>query len=102
MRTRTLFAEAWRSLAANASTTLAATMTVLIAMFILGLSIGLGSWALSWSNHVKQQLVVHAYFCTELSCGKAATKAQEENFANAVGRIPQVKSVKFLSKAEAL
>ena len=102
MRTRTLFAEAWRSLAANASTTLAATMTVLIAMFILGLSIGLGSWALSWSNHVKQQLVVHAYFCTELSCEKAATKAQEENFANAVGRIPQVKSVEFISKTEAL
>jgi cell division transport system permease protein len=102
MRTRTLFAEAWRSLAANASTTLAATMTVLIAMFILGLSIGLGSWALSWSNHVKKQLVVHAYFCTELSCGKAATKAQEENFANAVSRIQEVKSVKFISKAEAL
>ena len=57
-------------------------MTVLIAMFILGLSIGLGTWALSWSNHVKQQLVVHAYFCTQLSCGKDATRAQENKIAN--------------------
>jgi len=104
MRTRTLVAEAWRSLAANASTTLAATMTVLIAMFILGLSIGLGSWALSWSNHVKKQLVVHVYLCTQLSCGKAATPAQEAAVRNAIGpsSIPQVKSVKFISKAAAL
>ena len=104
MRTRTLVAEAWRSLAANASTTIAATMTVLIAMFILGLSIGLGTWALSWSNHVKKQLVVHVYFCTQLSCGKDATSAQEERVANLISpsKIPEVKSVKFISKAEAL
>ena len=104
MRFRTLVAEAWRSLAANASTTIAATMTVLIAMFILGLSIGLGSWALSWSNHVKKELVVHVYFCTQLSCGKDATRAQEEKIGNRISpaNIPEVKSVKFVSKAEAL
>ena len=104
MRFRTLVAEAWRSLAANASTTIAATMTVLIAMFILGLSIGLGSWVLSWSNHVKKELVVHVYFCTQLSCGKDATRAQEERVGNLISpaSIPQVKSVKFVSKAEAL
>jgi cell division transport system permease protein len=103
MRTRTLVAEAWRSLAANASTTIAATMTVLIAMFILGLSIGLGSWVLSWSNHVKKELVVHVYFCTELSCGQNVTKAQEEKIANLLSpsSIPQIKSVRFVSKAEA-
>jgi cell division transport system permease protein len=104
MRTRTLVAEAWRSLAGNASTTIAATMTVLIAMFILGLSIGLGSWAISWSNHVKQQLVVHVYFCTQLSCGKDATQAQEERIGNLISpsNLPQVKSVKFVSRADAL
>ena len=101
MRFRTVTAEAWRSLAANASTTLAATLTVLIAMFILGLSIGLGTWALSWSNHVKKELVVHAYFCTDLSCGKAATAAEENRVGNAISRIPQVKSIKFISKAQA-
>jgi cell division transport system permease protein len=103
MRTRTLVAEAWRSLAANASTTIAATMTVLIAMFILGLSIGLGSWVLSWSNHVKKELVVHVYFCTQLSCGKDVTKAQEEKVGNLISpsNIPQIKSVRFVSKVEA-
>src|SRR5207302_3293492 len=101
VRSRTLIAEAWRSLAANASTTVAATMTVLIAMFILGLSIGLGTWALSWSNHVKKELVVHVYFCTTLSCGHNATKAQEESVGNMLGSIAEVKSVNFVSKAEA-
>jgi len=104
MRFRTLVAEAWRSLASNASTTIAATMTVLIAMFILGLSIGLGTWAISWSNHVKHELVVDAYMCTELSCGKDATRAQENKLANLLTpeRIPQIKSVKFIPKAQAL
>ena len=104
MRTRTLVAEAWRSLAANASTTIAATMTVLIAMFILGLSIGLGSWALSWSNHVKKELVVHVYFCTQLSCGKDATAAQKERIGNLISpsNMPEVKSIRFVPKSEAL
>jgi cell division transport system permease protein len=104
MRFRTLVSEAWRSLAANASTTVAATMTVLIAMFILGLSIGLGTWAISWSNHVKKELVVHAYMCTQLSCGKDATHAQENELANLItpSRIPQIASVKYVSKGEAL
>ena len=104
MRTRTLVSEAWRSLAANASTTIAATMTVLIAMFILGLSIGLGSWALSWSNHVKKELVVHVYFCTQLSCGKDATAAQKEKIGNLISpsNMREVKSIRFVSKAEAL
>src|SRR5262249_28724823 len=69
MRLRTVAGEAWRSLAANASTTVAATMTVLIAMVILGLSIGLGSWVLSWSDHVKKGLVVNVYFCTRIDGG---------------------------------
>ena len=103
MRFRVLVGEAWRSLAANASTTIAATMTVLIAMFILGLSIGLGTWAISWSNHVKKELVVHVYFCVPLSCdGKSATPKQEEAIGNFITKIPQVKSAKFVSKAQAL
>ena len=101
MRFRTLTAEAWRSLAANASTTIAATMTVLNATFILGLSIGLGTWALSWSNHVKKELVVHVYFCTTLSCGHNATQEEENAVGNMLANISQIKSVNFVSKAEA-
>ena len=44
MRFRLLVSEAWRSLGANLSTTVAATMTVLIGMFLLGLFIALGTW----------------------------------------------------------
>ena len=61
-RFKLLVSEAWRSLGANASTTIAATMTVLIGMFLLGLFIALGTWTVSWSNHVKKQLVVKVYF----------------------------------------
>ena len=56
-----IFGESWRSLSANVSTTVAATMTVLIGMFLLGLFIALGSWVVSWSNHVKRELRVKVY-----------------------------------------
>jgi cell division transport system permease protein len=62
MRARLLFSESLRSLGANLSTTVAATMTVLIGMFLLGLFIALGSWVISWTNHVKKDLVVNVYF----------------------------------------
>jgi cell division transport system permease protein len=104
MRFRTLVSEAWRSLVANASTTIAATMTVLIAMFILGLFILAFSWAHDYSNNLKKQLVVKVFFCTELTCGRDATKAQEETIGNLISpaNMPEVKSLKFVSKAEAL
>src|SRR6202035_3858119 len=56
VRLRLLVSEAWRSLAATMSTTFAAMMTVLIGMFLLGLLIAFGTWAISWSNHVKREL----------------------------------------------
>jgi cell division transport system permease protein len=104
MRFKVLAAEAWRSLAANASTTIAATMTVLIGMFLLGLSIGLGTWVLSWSNQVKKELVVHVYFCRALTCGYDASKAEENRIGNMLGNMPEVKpgGVKFISKEQAL
>ena len=49
-RTRLLFSEAWSSITANISTTVAATMTVLIGMFLLGLFIALGAWMLQYSS----------------------------------------------------
>ena len=45
MKLRVVVAEAWRSLTASLSTTLAAALTVLIGMFLVGLLIGLGTWA---------------------------------------------------------
>ena len=57
-RFKLLLSEAVRSLFANVSTTAAATMTVLIGMFLLGFLIGLSTWAFSLSNHYKRELVV--------------------------------------------
>ena len=61
-RFKLVFSEAVRSIGANLSTSIAATMTVLIGMFLLGLSIALGSWVVSWSNHVKSELQVKVFF----------------------------------------
>ena len=52
-------------------------MTVLIGMFLLGLLIALGTWTVSWSNHVKRELVVKIDFKTNADKGGPATKGQE-------------------------
>jgi cell division transport system permease protein len=101
-RFRTIVAEAVRSLGANLSTTFAATTTVLIGMFMLGLVVGLGSWALSLSDHYKKQLLVNVYFCTDLRCGSEATPKQINTVHNALIDMKQVKSVRFVSKQQAL
>jgi cell division transport system permease protein len=94
-RVRLLFSEAWSSISQNISTTFAATMTVLIGMFLLGLFIALGTWVLSWSNHVKKELQVKVYFTS------AATQAQEYAVAFDLRKDSQIKSVVFVSKAKA-
>jgi len=95
-RFRLLVSEAWRSLGANISTTVAATLTVLIGMFLLGLFIALGTWTLSWSNHVKNELIVKVNF------KQHATPAQESSVARMLNQSPLVKpgGVTFVSKAE--
>jgi cell division transport system permease protein len=97
-RGKLLLAEAWRSLGANLSTTVAATMTVLIGMFLLGLFIALGTWTVSWSNHVKSELVVKINFAD------AATKQQKSDYARRLAESPFVKvnGVRYVSKEEAL
>jgi cell division transport system permease protein len=102
MRIRLLFSEALRSIGANASTTVAATMTVLIGMFLLGLSVALGTWMLSWSDYAQKKLLVKVYFCTPLTCGSEATDAQIDAVRTRLLGMPEVKSVKFVSKEEAL
>ena len=51
MRLRTVVAEAWRSLTASLSTTLAAALTVLIGMFLVGLLIAFWTFADSWRQY---------------------------------------------------
>ena len=72
-RLKLLFAEAIRSLGANVSTTVAATMTVLIGMFLLGFLIGLATWGFSVSNHYKRELVVKVFFARDATNKDIAT-----------------------------
>ena len=104
MRLRLILSEAWRSLGANISTTFAAAVTVLVGMFLLGLFIALGTWTLSWSDHVKNQLIVKVQFNTSSDAGGQATRAQESAVVNKLTTSPYVKDggVKFVSKEKAL
>jgi cell division transport system permease protein len=102
MRLRLLFSEALRSVTANLSTTVAATMTVLIGMFLLGLFIALGTWVLSWSDQAQRKLLVKAYFCTPLTCSRESTPQQINSARVLLGRMPEVKEVRFVSKEDAL
>ena len=100
-RFKLLLSEAVRSLGANLSTTIAATMTELIGMFLLGLFIALGTWVVSWSNHVKKELLVKVYFCTPVSCGRYETHSQYNALRAKLLAMPQVKSVTFVSREQA-
>ena len=94
-RVRLLFSEAWSSISANISTTFAATMTVLIGMFLLGLFIALGTWVLSWSDHVKKELQVKVYFAP------GTTDKQEYAVRQELLKDTRVKKVVFVSKEQA-
>jgi cell division transport system permease protein len=102
MRLRMIGSEALRSITANLSTTIAATVTVLIGMFLVGLLIAFGTWARSWSDHTKDKLVVKTFFCTEATCDRPATGKHIEAVRIKLESNPQVRTVDFVGKEEAL
>src|SRR5213079_1444023 len=79
-RFRLVISESLHSMRANLSTTIAATMTVLIGMFLLGLFIALGTWVLSWSDHVKRGLEVKVYFADGTTRKQTAEKQMRAKF----------------------
>ena len=95
-RFKLVFSEAVRSIGANLSTSIAATMTVLIGMFLLGLSIALGSWVVSWSDHVKSQLEVKVFFV------EGVTPKQVNTVGTYLANQDRIKEYQFVSKTEAL
>ncbi len=106
-RFRLVVAESFRSMGANLSTTVAATMTVLIGMFLLGLFIALGTWVISWSDHVKSQLDVKVYFCDAGydGCKRDATAKNVNALRIYLANqklAGKVKEYRFVSKSEAL
>jgi cell division transport system permease protein len=94
-RARLLVSESWSAIRQNLSTTVAATMTVLIGMCLLGMFIALGTWVLSWSNHIQKELQVHVYF------DSSATPGQESYVGSRLHADSRVKDVIFVSKAQA-
>jgi cell division transport system permease protein len=106
VRLRLLVSEALRSVTANLSTTFAATATILIGMFLVGVLIAFGTYARSWSDHKKGELLVEVFYCSDVTCeGRGAATPKE---INAVRQKldPKsnelVRSVDFVSKEEAL
>jgi cell division transport system permease protein len=96
MRLKMMLGEAVRSIGANVSTTVAATMTVLIGMFLLGLFIAFATYAHSWSDHVKQGLVVKVFFDRDVA------PAQVEAVRIKLDSDNRVKDFVFISAADAL
>jgi cell division transport system permease protein len=104
MRLRVVIGEALRSLGASMSTTVAATLTVLIGMFVLGLTIALGTWVLSWSHHAEKQLLDKVYLCQSgrPGCSGDVTAKQAEQIRQMLARDARVQSIKYISERDAL
>jgi cell division transport system permease protein len=104
VRLRLLVSEALRSVTANLSTTFAATATILIGMFLVGVLIAFGTYARSWSDQKKGELLVEVFYCAESTCDKAATQEQITAVRRKLdpGSNELVRTVDFVPKEEAL
>ena len=93
-----MLSEAVRSIGANLSTTVAATMTVLIGMFLLGLVIAFATYARSWSADVKGGLVVKVFH------DRDATPKQVDRVRVLLEEDPRIdhSRIKFVSANEGL
>jgi cell division transport system permease protein len=96
VRLKMFLSEAARSLTTNVSTTIAATLTVLIAMFLFGLVVALGSWVNSYTGKVKEGVVVKVFF------DQTATDQQIEAVRLRIASDPDVKAIDPVTKDEAL
>jgi cell division transport system permease protein len=97
-RAKLFIGEAFRSIGGNISTTVAATMTVLIGMFLLGLFIALFSWVNSWTDHVRKDVLVKVFFVQQPDASQAQINAVRAKLLS----FPETKDVSFVSKDDAL
>ena len=99
-----LLSEAWRSITANLSTTIAAAVTVLIGMALVGMLVGFGTYARSWTDKTKRELVVKVFFCTDQTCPQTGyeTAKQVDRVRVKLESDQRVKSIKFIPKERAL
>jgi cell division transport system permease protein len=99
MRWNFFVLEAFRSLRQNAATTLAACVTVLVVMFIAGVGLALGSWLVSYTDQVRNDVTIRAYLKND---------ATEQQVAAIQSRLAgyksddRIASFAYVSKDEAL
>jgi len=97
VRWRFFFWEALASIRSNAATTLAATVTVLIVTFLLGIFVTTGWWVHHYAVGVRNEVTVKLY----LPASYAKSAAKRGEVANQVQDLPYVKSFRYVSPSEA-
>jgi cell division transport system permease protein len=93
LRWRFFFWEALASIRANAATTLAATVTVLIVTFLLGIFVSTSWWVYDYAVGVRNQVTVKLY----LPKVYATDVVKRGDVANQVKALPYVKSYSYVS-----
>jgi cell division transport system permease protein len=96
MRAAFFLKEALRALQRNAAPSLAATVTVLLTALVLGIFIPIVQATTGTANEVRGRVLVDVYVANE------ATDPQVGQLEDELAATPNVKSVEFISKEEAL
>jgi cell division transport system permease protein len=96
MRVGFFLKEAFRSLSRNAAPSLAAVMTVLITALVLGVFIPIVQATTGTANSIRNKVVVDVY------AKDSATLAQLHQLRNDLATTPNVKSIQFITKQQAL
>lgn len=90
------FSEAFRALRRNGAPTLAAVVTTVVTLVLLGVLIPIFQTAQAKSNEVRSELAINFALYGD------ATGAEVSNAKSAVEAVPGVASVEYISKQEAL
>jgi cell division transport system permease protein len=98
LRWRFFFWEALASIRSNAATTLAATVTVLIVTFLLGIFVSTAWWVYDYAVGVRNEVTVKLY----LPEVYATNVNLRGGVANQVDQLPNVKSVAYVSPSAAV
>jgi cell division transport system permease protein len=96
MRPAFFFREAFRALSRNAAPSLAATVTVLLTALVLGIFIPIVQTTTGTANEVRGRVLVDVYI------SNAATNAEVDELRRELEATPNVESVQFTSKEQAL
>jgi len=95
-RTGFFIAETFRALRRNAAPSMAAIVTTIVTMVLLGVLIPVFQVAQGKSEEVRDQVLLKVFIFDD------ATKAETASLRKEIREIPHVKSVEYVSKAEAL